>query len=107
MFNRRNIMFRAWELRNTVHNGRRWLYCNGVSRELTNGEIFSTCLRQAWAEVRRAAQIASIPAADRQAEIVSLKNEIAALSLKSFRYDIGQTERACRARIAELEAVAA
>lgn len=95
MHNRRTIMRRAWEILRRDYAGLDWGRYVRPHLRL----ILSRSLTKAWAEAKSAD-----PSRDAmQAEIVSLRGQIEALSFKSLRYDTARMAEPMRSRIAALE----
>lgn len=74
------VMKAAWKLFREFygygpsHQGGRGLRFKSIGRQ-----CFAGCLRRAWAEERRRAQVATIPATAKTARIESLKTELSNL----------------------------
>ena len=98
MHNKSEIMKAAWADYRRIYPASSYRFCRAT---------FSGYLRDAWNEAKRNARLSSLPSADRQNRIATLKEQIANAEYLPSRMSLSDYTRPLKAELASLEKLAA
>lgn len=99
MFNRSNIMKRAWQIIREAYT-----IAGNFCAPASYAKALSYALTLAWREVKKAPQIAALPIMEKEKEIARVNSKIESLNYKPLGHRIQRERKVLQTRLQELAA---